>query len=130
MGVPLGTSSFISSFIKNAMLEDVWHVDLLLKMGDVQVTFRILIHCFMQWPSYFLWCTPPYSTFIKSLTSFDSSLLQVFGCVLGPRSFDNSEGPLDHKQIFFPIDFCGIGFIPMPTIAPITYLGNWALVTS
>jgi len=99
-------------------------------MGDVQITFRILIHYFVQWPSYFLWCTPPYSTFIKSLTSFYSSLLQVFGCVLGPRSFNNSKGPLDCKQTFLPITFSGIGFIPMATIAPITYLGNWAFVAS
>jgi hypothetical protein len=33
--VPLGTSSFTSSFIKDAMLEDVQNVDLLPKMGDV-----------------------------------------------------------------------------------------------
>jgi hypothetical protein len=42
--VPLGTSSFTSSFIKNAMLKDVRHVDLLFTMGDVQVTFKILTY--------------------------------------------------------------------------------------
>jgi hypothetical protein len=35
LGVPLGISSFTSSFIKYALLEDVQHVDLLPKMGDV-----------------------------------------------------------------------------------------------
>ncbi len=35
LGIPLGTSSFTSSFIKNALLEDVWHVDFLPRMGDV-----------------------------------------------------------------------------------------------
>ncbi len=86
MGVPLGISSFMSSFIKETMLEDVRHVDLLPIMGDVQVAFGIITHCFMQWPSYLLWCTPPFSTF----TSFDSSFLQVFD----PWSFDNLKGPL------------------------------------
>ncbi len=47
LGVPLGTSSFTSSFIKDPMLEDVRHVNLLLAMSDVQITFRIIIHCFM-----------------------------------------------------------------------------------
>jgi hypothetical protein len=37
LGVPLGTSFFTSSCIKYVLLEDVWHVDLLPKMGDVQV---------------------------------------------------------------------------------------------
>jgi hypothetical protein len=34
-GVPLGTSSFTSSFNKDVLLEDVWHIDLLHRMGDV-----------------------------------------------------------------------------------------------
>jgi hypothetical protein len=48
LGVPLGISSITSSFIKDAFLEDVRHVDLFFKMGDVQVAFGMLIHCFMQ----------------------------------------------------------------------------------
>jgi hypothetical protein len=41
LGVPLGTPSFTLSFIKDALVKDVQHVDLLLKMGDVQVAFGI-----------------------------------------------------------------------------------------
>jgi hypothetical protein len=54
----------------------------------------------------------------------------MFGCFLGPRSFDNPKRPLTHKQIFFPIIFGGIRFILMTTIALTTYLRSWALVTS
>jgi hypothetical protein len=54
----------------------------------------------------------------------------MFGCLLGPRSFDNPERPLAHKQAFFPITFDGIGLILMTTIVPTTYLGNWAFITS
>ncbi len=61
---PFGLSFY---FIKDAMLEDVRHVDLFFKMGVVQVAFKILTHCFMQYPSYILQCTPPSSTFIKSI---------------------------------------------------------------
>jgi hypothetical protein len=35
LGVPLGISSFTSSFIKDVLLEDVWHVGVLFRMGDV-----------------------------------------------------------------------------------------------
>jgi len=125
LGLPLCTSSFTPSFIKNALLENVWHVDLLFKMGDVQVAFGILTHYFMQRPSYLLQCTSPSFTF-----TFDFSLLQVFGCLLSPRSFDNPKRPLTHKQIFFPMTFGGIKLIPMTTITPTTYLGNWAFITS
>jgi hypothetical protein len=69
----LGTSSLTSFFIKDTLLKYVQHVNILFRMGDIQIGFGILIHFFMQWPLCFLQCTPP-STFIKSLISFDSSL--------------------------------------------------------
>jgi len=74
LGVPLGTSLFISSFIKNVVLKDVRHVNLFPRMGDVQVIFGILIHYFVQQPLYLLQCTPP-STFIESFISFDFGFL-------------------------------------------------------
>jgi hypothetical protein len=130
LGILLGISSFTSSFIKNALLEDVRHVDLFVQMGDVHITFVILIHCFMQQPSYLLQSTPPFSTFIESLISFDFSFFQRFEHLLGLESFDNPERPLAHKQVFFPITFGGIGLIPMATITSSTYLRSWALVAS
>jgi hypothetical protein len=54
----------------------------------------------------------------------------VFGWLLDPRSFDNPKGPLARKQASLPITFDGIGLIMTSTIAPIAYLGSWALVTS
>ncbi len=99
-------------------------------MGDVHITFVILTHCFMQRLSYLLQSTPPFSTFMESLTSFDSSLLQMFRHLLGLKSFDNLEGPLACKQVFLPITFGGIGLIPTTTIALSAYLRSWALVAS
>jgi len=110
------------------MLKDVRHVDLFLKMGDVHVVFGILILCFVQHPSYILQCTPPFSTFTKSLISFDFSFLQMFGCLLDPRSFDSPKEPLAHKQTSLPITFITIKLILTSNIAPTTYLKNWALV--
>jgi len=81
----------------------------------------------VQWPLYLLRCTPPTSTFIKSLVSFDSSFLKMFGCFLGPRSFDSPKGPLIHKEAYLPIAFGGIKLIQTTTIIVITYLGSWDL---
>ncbi len=118
LGVSLGTLTFTSSFIKYALLEDVRHVDLLLKMGDVQMAFGILTHCFVQHPLYFLWCTPPSSIFTKSHISFDSYLFQMFGHLLSLRSFDNPKRFFVHKQASLPITFNGIGLISTSTISP------------
>jgi len=98
----LDTSSFTLSFIKDAMLE------------DVQIVFVIITHCFMQQPSYLLQCTPPIFTFIESLASFDSSFFQMFKCLLGPKSFDNLEGLLAHKQTSLSVTFGGIELIQWP----------------
>jgi hypothetical protein len=49
---------------------------------------------------------------------------------LGPRFFDSPKGPLIHKQAFLPITFDGVKLISTSTIAPTTYLGNWAFVIS
>jgi hypothetical protein len=54
----------------------------------------------------------------------------MFGCLLGPRSFDSPKGPLVHKQASLPITFGDVMFILTSTITPTTYLGNWALVAS
>jgi hypothetical protein len=54
LGVLLGTLTFTTSFIKDALLKDVRHVDLFLKMDDVHVPFGILINYFLQHPSYLL----------------------------------------------------------------------------
>ncbi len=98
MGVSLDTLIFISSFIKNVLLEDVRHVDLLFRMGDVKVTFGIVTCYFVQHPSYLLRCIPPFFTFIKFFIFFNSSLLQMYKCFLGLRSF-NSLGPLNCKSL-------------------------------
>ncbi len=105
-------------------------MNLLPKMSSVQMAFGILICCFVQCPSYFLRYTLPFSTFIESLISFDSSLHKVFGPLLGPRSFDNLKGPLIHKQTSLPIIFGGIELISTSTIAPTTCLRIWAFVVS
>jgi hypothetical protein len=54
----------------------------------------------------------------------------MFGCLLGPWFFDSPKGPIVHKHASLLITLDGIEFIPMATITPTIYLGNWALITS
>jgi hypothetical protein len=81
----------------------------------------------VQQPPYFLRCTPPSSTFIEPIL-FNSSFFQMFRHLLGLESFDNLKGSLTCKQTSFLITFGGIKFILIATIAPVAYLGSWALV--
>ncbi len=52
----------------------------------------------------------------------------MFGWLLGLGSFDSEKRPLAHKQPSFLIAFGGIDLILTTTIAPTTYLRNWAFV--
>jgi hypothetical protein len=49
---------------------------------------------------------------------------------LGPKSFDSLERPLACKQISFLINFGGVRFLLITTIALTTYLRSWAFVAS
>jgi hypothetical protein len=75
----LGTSTFTSSFIKNVVLKDIQHMHLFFRMGDVQITFEILIHCFVQRPLYLLQYTPLSSTFIKFFIFFTPPFFKCLG---------------------------------------------------
>ncbi len=124
---------FFNNKDQNCLLYHVfalWHVDLLLKLNDVQIAFGILIHCYAQHPLYLLCCTPLIPTLIKSFVYFDYSFLQMFGSLMGLWSFDSPERFLGHKQAFLPITLGGIRFISTSTIAPTTYLRSWALIVS
>jgi hypothetical protein len=47
LGVPLGSLSFTSFFFFQEPLDDdVQHINVFPKLGDVQVTFKILTRCF------------------------------------------------------------------------------------
>jgi len=48
LGVLSSTLTFTSFFIKDAFLEDVRHVDIFHRMGNVQVAFRISIRCLVN----------------------------------------------------------------------------------
>jgi hypothetical protein len=63
------------SFLQKALDDNVCHVDVLLRLGDVQVTLGILSQCFAQKPSYLLHYFPPVSGFWDQFATFDYALL-------------------------------------------------------
>jgi hypothetical protein len=69
LGVPCGYTSLAFSFLQKVLGEDVWHVDVFLKLGDVYVAFGIFSQCFTQRPSFLLCCFPP-CKFLKLVCYF------------------------------------------------------------
>jgi len=120
-----------TSFIENSLLEDLKHVDLLPKIGEIQIIFGILAHLFLQCPSYFLWYIFPILKFKNLFTSFDLSLFRIFEHIINPRFFYGFEGKLTYHQSSFPISLRSISFISISVvITPIALLGSWALIVS
>jgi hypothetical protein len=46
LGVPLGFFSFTSSFLQDALDNDVHYIHALHRLGDVKVAFEIFTFCF------------------------------------------------------------------------------------
>jgi len=112
------------SFIKNVLLKDVCHVDIFVRLGDVQVGFGILIYCFVQQLSYLLCCTPTSSIFNPLFPFTPPS----FKCLdLRSGCFDSLEIPLAHKHASFPITFGGIEFILTTTMVAAIYLRSFVI---
>jgi hypothetical protein len=61
LGIHFGSTSFVSSsFLQAALEKDVHHIEVLPRLGDVQVTFGIFFQCFAQRLSYLLCSFPPF----------------------------------------------------------------------
>jgi hypothetical protein len=62
LGVLVGFGSFSSSILQKALGEDVHHVDVLLKLWDIQVMYRFFLFkgfficCLVFPPSLNFWC--------------------------------------------------------------------------
>ncbi len=74
---------------------------LFLRMGNVQITFKILTIVFCATPIVFTFVFFSSFEFLNFLTSFDKVLFCVFGCLIGPRSFEGPNEDFTSCQTFF-----------------------------
>ncbi len=56
--------------MEEALNEDVQHVDMFLRLGDIYVAFGTLFQCFAQMLSFLFHCFPPFQLFEISLVFF------------------------------------------------------------
>jgi hypothetical protein len=59
LGVLLGLFSFTSFFLHDILDDDVQHINVFPKSGDVQLALGIFICCFLQKSYYFFRSFPP-----------------------------------------------------------------------
>ncbi len=122
LGVPLGSFSITCFFFHDVVNDDVQHIDALLRLGDVQVAFGIVVRCFMQRPYYLPHSFPPFLDFQRHLASFYSTFIRVYGRLLGPSSLECPKASLVCQQSSFPISRGVIGLASMEVIALVAYL--------
>ncbi len=102
LGVPLGSFSFTSSFLQDALDNDVHHFNVFSKSRDVQVAFGIFIHCFAQKLYLFFGSFFPFSDFQHHFTSFDSTFIWVFGIFLGTSLWNVQKFSQFIGKLLFP----------------------------
>ncbi len=90
-------------------------------------SFGILIHYFMQQPSYLLRCTPPTPPSWSFLLLLTHPSLKCLGAFWVQDFLIAQKDLYPIKKTSFPITFGGIGLILTTTIIPTTYLRDQAL---
>jgi hypothetical protein len=97
------------------------HIDDILVLGDAQVALGILTSCVVHQPFYSTRTIPPYS-FLFLLVGFNKRVMQVYGDITGPRSWESFQGPLVRLQTQLPISFDGIDLFFYGGLCPIYFL--------
>jgi hypothetical protein len=77
VGILIIFISFSLFFLQDTFDKDVCHVDVLPRLGDVQITFEIFFQCFVQ-KTYLLCFFAMLLTFQHQLATFDMTLMKVF----------------------------------------------------
>jgi hypothetical protein len=119
LGVRCGSISFTHFFLQEALGEDVWHVDVFLKLKDIHVAFGIFFSMFRPEAFFFVLVFPP---FRNQLVIFYSTLMGIFLKLLGLGSLKSPKAPFVHRQMALTIFNGGIRLISSNVIALATYL--------
>jgi hypothetical protein len=104
--------------------DDVQHINVFPKLGNVQPALGIFICCFSQKSYYFFRSFPPLLDFQRQLTFFYSTLIHVFEKFLRQGFLECLEVRLIRQQASLPISRSGTSFVSIEVIASATYLGN------
>ena len=129
LGVPLGTEEYVGGFLSSALEEDRCGLDQLQHLGDPQVAIRILTQVFAQRPSYLLRSCPPTPAFLEGLRDYDSALWQTLlvDILGGVPLLSEEELRQPASQARLPVAQGGVGLLSTAVLAPIAFLGSFAL---
>jgi hypothetical protein len=121
MGVPLGFQNFATHFLNEVLFQDVAHINDLPLLGNAQVVLGILSSCVTRQPSYLTRTVSP-SSFMFLLASFDTKNMQIYGDIMGPKSWESFHGPLTKHRVRLPISFSDISLFSMENCVPSIFL--------
>jgi hypothetical protein len=103
LSAPMGSKSFIESFMSKDFYEDLGTISSLLMFATLQVAFAMLSLCYAQCPNYLFHRMFPSPCILLHYIEFDTRTITTLSKLLGVRSFDGSIGHLIHHQVIFLI---------------------------
>jgi hypothetical protein len=90
--------------------------------GRCPCCFGILFSCVIHWPSYFTWTIPPFS-FLSLLASFNKKVMQIYGDIIGPKSWEFFQGPLRNVRLDYQYPLVVYAFL-YGGLCPICFFGE------
>jgi hypothetical protein len=111
LGAPMGSTSFVKSFVAKVFHEDLMTIFSLFMLIDLQAIFGMLLLCYAQHPSYLFHTMFPSLSILQHYTKFNIRTIATLEMLLGVGSFSGFIDHLVHHHGIFHVSSGGLNFL-------------------
>jgi len=111
LGAPMGSTSFVESFVAKVLHENLKTIFSLFMLVDLQAVFGMLLLCYAQHLSYLFHTMFPSLSILQHYTKFNIRTIATLEMLLGVGSFSGFIDHLVHRQAIFLVFSGGLNFL-------------------
>ncbi len=128
LGTPMGSRSFVESFMAKAFHEDLEMISNFLMLANLQVTFTMFSLCYAHCLGYLLHTMFPSPNILQRYVEFNICTITTLEKLFGAWSFGGFMNHLTHHQATIPASSNGFNFPSIVRTTTLAFLGCWALI--
>jgi len=123
LGTPMGSTSFVESFVTKVLHEDLRTIFSLSMLVDLEAVFGMLLLCYAQCLSYLFHIMFPSFSILQHYTKFNIRTIATLEMLLGVGSFSGFIDHLVHRHAIFLVSSSGLNFLFVVWAITPTFLG-------